>query len=107
MILFIHHPVLNIDSAADKEFPLLGREKIKEALHKHKSEVYIFCGHYHTIDERIDGNITQFITPAASFQMADQEGKIVQDASWFGYRIINITNGDISSQVVLNKDFVL
>ncbi len=107
MILFIHHPVLNVDSVADKEFPLLGREKIKEALHKHKNEVYIFCGHYHTIDERTDRNITQFITPAASFQMADQEGEIVKDASWFGYRIINIANGDISSQVVLNKDFLL
>ena len=107
VILFIHHPVLKVDSAADKAFPLQGREKIKEALHKHKSEVYIFCGHYHTFDERTDGNIKQFITPAASFQMADQEGKIVNDTSWFGYRIINIANGDISSQVVLNKDFLL
>lgn len=107
LILFIHHPVLKVDSAADKEFPLRGREKIKEALQKHKSQVYIFCGHYHTMDERTDGNIKQFITPAASFQMANQTGKIVKDASWFGYRIINITNGDISSQVILNKDFLM
>ncbi len=107
VILFIHHPVLTTDSAADKEFPLNGREEIKEVLHKHKSEVYIFCGHYHTIDERTDGNIKQFITPAASFQMADQGGKIVKDASWFGYRIINITDKDISSQIILNKDFLM
>jgi hypothetical protein len=101
LVIFIHHPILHIESEMDNKYPLKGREKIEESFKQHKKHLYIFCGHYHTHHEKTVGNITQFITPASSFQILKQPGKIEFDTLTFGYRIINIVKGEIDTEVVL------
>lgn len=100
VVLFIHHPVLPVETEMDIKYALAGREKIEEALRQHANRVYIFCGHYHTSDERTVGNITQFVTPAGSLQVVKQFGKVEFDTVAFGYRIINIRNGEIDTEVI-------
>lgn len=104
VILFIHHPVLGVETAVDKQFPLRGRKKINEELQNFSQEVIIFCGHYHMNDERTIGNVNQFITPSASYQIRKNSKTIEVDNSTFGYRIININKDKIDSEIFLHKD---
>lgn len=104
IILFIHHPILEINTAVDKLYPLKNRKKIKQELLKHKNEVYIFCGHYHMIDERTDGSIKQFITPATSYQVKKESSVIEIETDTFGYRVISIDKGEINSDLFLFKN---
>lgn len=104
VLLFIHHPVLKVEAEIDRQYPLRGRERIKEVLHQFENKVFIFCGHYHMTDERTEENVRQFITPAGSFQILKQEGTIELDSSTFGYRIININDGEITTEVLMNRE---
>jgi Icc protein len=69
VLLFLHHPVLAVETPIDNYYPLNGREKIAELLQEHNNEITIFCGHYHAADERTDGKIRQIMTPATSYQV--------------------------------------
>ncbi|HVK97541.1 MAG TPA: metallophosphoesterase [Flavisolibacter sp.] len=102
LILFIHHPVLEVDTYVDAKYPLKNRIDVISILHTSNKKCLLFCGHYHTEDERSNGNIKQFITPAASYQITKHTDSLRMDTSSFGYRIINIhDDGRIDSQVIL------
>ena len=101
VVVFIHHPILPVHTEMDNKYPLQGREKLEELLKQHQKKVYIFCGHYHTSDIKTVGNITQYVTPASSFQVVKQMGKVEFDAVTFGYRLIEITDAQIETEVVL------
>jgi len=100
ILLFIHHPILRVDTAVDSKYPLENRDAIKELLLQHPKKVTIFCGHYHIEDETSEGNIQQFITPAISYQIKKGTPEIEGDASYFGYRIIEIDGMKIDTEVV-------
>jgi 3',5'-cyclic-AMP phosphodiesterase len=100
IVLFIHHPILPVNTEVDRKYPLHGRQELQDTLQALTQKVYIFCGHYHLLDEQSDKNIEQFITPAASFQML-KSNKIVVDPSVFGYRIIHVEENSISSEVIM------
>jgi len=106
IVVFIYHPVLEIETAVDRQYPLENREKIKNILQQCKKEVTIFCGHYHLNESRKEGNITQFITPAASFQIIKNLADIEVNTSFFGYRIISIDKDKINSEVLLYRSGV-
>ena len=99
LVLFIHHPILGVDTAVDTKYPLQGRAELRKLLEDNGAPVTIFTGHYHLHDEQTIGNITQFITPAASFQIL-RAPKIEIDNSSFGYRIITLTEGGVISEVI-------
>lgn len=101
LMLFIHHPVLEVDTAVDKSYPLEGRDRIAELLFAHNENVYVFCGHYHMVDDKRIQNVHQFISPAASFQVEKNPYKVVTDFNTFGYRIINIEEASVSSDIIL------
>lgn len=102
VILFLHHPVLEIDTPLDRAGAALnGRDKIRGALLKAEGEVHIFCGHYHMNDEAVHGNIRQFLTPAAAYQIEKCTEEIAIDERTFGYRLINIDGSDISTELVM------
>jgi 3',5'-cyclic-AMP phosphodiesterase len=101
LLLFVHHPVLAIDAALDRSgVALKGREKIRDALHAAKTDVSIFCGHYHMTDATTEGNIRQFSSPAISYLIKKQDTFAV-DINSFGYRLIEIDGAEMTTKVVM------
>ena len=100
IMLFIHHPLFEVETEMDVQYALIARERIQQVLLKHNNKVYVFSGHYHTADETTIGNVTQFVTPAASFQVLKQKGKVEFDTKSFGYRIIEIDGGKVNTTLV-------
>lgn len=100
--LFIHHPVLPVDTKVDHKYPLQNREEVKACLIKSGREIAIFCGHYHLAHEQVVGRIRQFISPAASFQMLKSAEEIVIDGSRYGYCIIQFNrDGSVETEIKL------
>lgn len=101
ILLFIHHPVFKIETAADEKFPLAKRIAIQDEIANTGNQVFIFCGHYHMEDESINGNVTQFVTPASSYCI-DKSGleSIEVKPESFGYRIIELEGDVVSTQVI-------
>jgi 3',5'-cyclic-AMP phosphodiesterase len=100
VILFIHHPILPINTAVDTLYPLKKREQLQRILLKHKKNITVFCGHYHMNDEQELGNIKQITTQSLSFQLVKDEREIKVDNSNFGYRIIHIGDNKIETEVI-------
>lgn len=95
VLIFIHHPVLEINTPLDKiGAALKERDRLKKILVDSKTDITIFCGHYHMADEATEENIKQITTIAASYQIIKESTKIDTDQHTFGYRLIQI-NGDL------------
>ncbi len=90
LVVFLHHPIVEVVSSADRLYPLKERERIKALFLQHTKHVTVFCGHYHFEDHQTDGNITQFVTPAASFQLKKESAEFETMPGPFGYRIIKV-----------------
>lgn len=104
ILLFLHHPVLEIETPLDKVGAALkGRDEIKSLLLALQKEVVIFCGHYHMADELTVGNIRQYSSPACSYQIEKLSDKIEIDTLTFGYRLITINGQHLSTKVKLFK----
>ncbi|WP_299261325.1 metallophosphoesterase family protein [uncultured Aquimarina sp.] len=101
ILLFIHHPILPIPTVIDTRFALKNREKIQDALQEVPNDITVFCGHYHMEDYRSYENITQYITPAASYQVEKDPEEIKVHNNTFGYRVIELHNEQIYTEVVL------
>lgn len=102
-VIFIHHPVLKVDTFLDTEYPLNNREAVKKLFLKQKQDIIIFCGHYHMDDKSEFNNIIQFITPAGSYQAVKEADNLELNTNLFGYRIINFGKGEINSDTVWFK----
>jgi 3',5'-cyclic-AMP phosphodiesterase len=100
IILFMHHPILQVNTPVDKLYPLKNREQLKGILHKHKRNITVFCGHYHMNDEQEYENIKQFTTQSLSFQLVKNATEIEIDHKNFGYRIIEIGDDKIETQLI-------
>lgn len=104
ILLFIHHPVLEIKTPLDKiGAALKGRDEIKSLLSGLQKEVLVFCGHYHMTDELTAGNIRQYSSPACSYQIEKLSEKIEIDTLTFGYRLITINGNQMETAVKLFK----
>jgi Icc protein len=103
IIIFIHHPILAIDTPVDKQYPLLNRVQILHLLESIKGEVIVFCGHYHMADNRNYKNITQYATPAASFQIIKEATAIAIDIKEIGYRVLLFDNESIHSEIIMHQ----
>lgn len=101
LLLFIHHPVLPVDTPVDAKYPLENRDEIRRLLHLHSKKVTVFCGHYHTEDQTSDQNILQYVTPAVSYQIKRDTAEIEGDASYFGYRLIELDGNQIETEIIL------
>ncbi len=100
LILFIHHPILEIDTPVDKVYPLKNKEELKSVLLAFKNNVTVFCGHYHMNDEQELKNIKQYTTQSMSFQLTKNATEIEVDNKNFGYRIIKIHKGEIETELI-------
>lgn len=100
LLLFVHHPFFPVDTPVDRTYPLQNREMLQQILQQRKAPATLFCGHYHMQDEQTIGAIKQYITPAASYQMVKEAAEIQTDNTWFGYRIIHLTENAVLSEVI-------
>lgn len=100
LILFVHHPVLEIQTPVDKVYPLKNRDELKEVLLSFKKTVTIFCGHYHMNDVQEYKNIKQYTTQSISYQLVKKATKIQVDNTNFGYRIIEIHKNKILTELI-------
>lgn len=103
--LFVHHPVLAIDTPIDRSgAALIDRQDLRALLETAACDVSIFCGHYHMIDEVREANIRQFATPAVSYQIVKWADRVQVDIRTFGYRIVEFEGPDIRTKCVLLTD---
>lgn len=91
IILYIHHPILPIDTAVDRAFPLSNRNQLVSLMRDVDRQVTVFCGHYHMDDEQVLGNIRQICTQSLAFQLIKDAPEISVDSASFGYRIIELS----------------
>ncbi|WP_298420804.1 metallophosphoesterase [uncultured Kordia sp.] len=101
IIIFIHHPILGINLKVDKIGKLTNRKELISLLIKSTMEVTIYCGHYHMESKLTYKNITQFITPAISYQIQKKTDVIDIDTTVFGYRIIELKGAKQLSKIQL------
>ncbi len=100
--LFVHHPILGIDTPVERYGAVLrDQREIKTLLTSADCEVSVFCGHYHMIDEAREANIRQFVTPAVSYQIVKQSDRLRVDSHTFGYSILEIDGAEIKTETVL------
>ena len=100
IVIFIHHPVLGVNTPIDRKHPLKNREEILELLQKSNKSITLFSGHYHMNDEITVGKIRQFITLSSAFQVVKEANEIIVDNSLFGYRIINFGHESITTETI-------
>lgn len=103
IIVFIHHPVLGLETGMDTIYPLKNRDEAVAILQQCRQPVNVFCGHYHMPDKRSEGKVTQYITPAVSFQVKKFSPAIEIKAGNFGFRIITITETTVTTQLYTNN----
>ena len=101
ILLFIHHPILETHTTPQREYPLKSSQQLCDHLKELNSLIYIFCGHIHMKDERKEGNVSQFVTPAACFQVKRNSETSEVDNINFGYRLIQIDEDKVSSEVLM------
>ena len=99
IVLFIHHPILEVNTAVDKLYFLQNRVELRTALHACTKPITIFCAHYHMDDEQMVGAIRQYITPALSYQIKKDSTAVEIENNSFGYRIITIVKDNVLSAV--------
>ncbi len=106
VLLFIHHPILEINTPLDRiGAALKERDELKKILIDSKFDIIIFCGHYHMTDKATEKNIKQITSVAASYQILKESTKIETDQSTFGYMLIQIDDDSIQSNTILLSSF--
>lgn len=100
LVVFIHHPVLPVDTWADNQFPLKNRGAVKNILKSHGGTVTIFCGHYHLEHSQQDGNLTQYICPSASFNILQDPDNFKPEVKSASYQLITIEEDGVSRKVI-------
>jgi Icc protein len=101
LLLFLHHPILPIDTPVEHAGAALReRDALKALLTGSQCDISVFCGHYHMADERCEANIRQFCTPAVSYQIVKEAELLQVDRTTCGYRIVHYAGGVIETEVV-------
>src|SRR5262249_26494473 len=101
ILLFLHHPILEIDTAFDKMVALKDRHTIRKLLVDSGCEVNIFCGHYHVSDTATDGKLSQFSSPAISYQVEKDPNRLAINSNKYGYRRIMIDGIEMRTDIVM------
>lgn len=89
-LVFIHHPILEINHEVDRKYAVFNRDELRELLLQYDRPVAIFCGHCHADYYAECGKISQLTTPAVSYQIHAQKNFIDPYRNIFGYRIIEL-----------------
>ncbi|MEM9982229.1 MAG: metallophosphoesterase, partial [Bacteroidota bacterium] len=68
VLIFVHHPVLPVDTYVDRKHALQNRKEVLSILKKSKRAIHLFSGHYHCEAIQQEGNVKQYVTPAVAHQ---------------------------------------
>lgn len=101
-IIFMHHPPLKCGiKYMDKKYPLQNIDNLQTIFSYCKTELYIFCGHYHAPCTVHFKNQHIHISPSA-FYMLNQESETFSiESLLIGFRKIQISNEHITTRVRL------
>lgn len=99
IIIFIHHPIIGLHLKVDEIGKLKNRKDLTKILTEVSNNITIYSGHYHMESTLTYKNIKQFITPAVAFQIKKDIDKIEIDTTISGYRIIQLSKNEVSSEV--------
>ncbi|MGH1385262.1 metallophosphoesterase family protein [Kordia sp.] len=99
--IFIHHPILPVHTEVDRKYYLIHRDRLRLELERLSTKVTLFSGHYHFDDVQTYKNITQYITSAASYQIAKIPDGVKIETANFGYRILEFTEAGIETELIL------
>ncbi len=99
-IVFIHHPVMAVDTLMDKNHPLKNRERVQEILTDYSRGVTLICGHYHLHFEGQYKNVRQVIAPAAAYQVKFNPDENVSDVNEFGYLLLDFSGTELTVEAV-------
>jgi len=102
-VIFMHHPVLRVKTIIDELYSMKNREQVKELLDSTGKDITIFCGHLHTEDRTTEGKITQYVTPASSYQAEKNEKEVIVTSDQFGYRLIEFGENIKTEIVIFNS----
>jgi len=101
VIVFIHHPLLEIPAQLEKiGAALKNRDEVLNVLHTAASPVTVFCGHYHLDDEIKRASVHQYCTIAASYEIGKEKDRISTYPDSFGYRIIELDRDEMTTTTV-------
>ena len=100
-VVFIHHPVLNIGTWMDKNWPLKNRDEVKHILLACGKPVELISGHYHLAHEHSEGGLSQRIAPAVSYKICYNPEKNVSDASEFGYLLLDFNSENLIAENII------
>ena len=100
ILLFIHHCVFPVACAIDEKHSLTNRDELQRLLTAANLPVTIFSGHYHLEDTLTIGQITQYITPAVSYQVIKAARPIATQTDSFGYRVVTLRDRQVSTELV-------
>ncbi len=99
-IVFIHHPVMTVDTWMDKNHPLKNREQVRTILTDYSRDVTLICGHYHLHFEGQYNNVRQVIAPAAAYQVKFNPDENVPDVNEFGYLLLDFSRPELTVEAV-------
>jgi Icc protein len=102
-LVFLHHPpVFCGNHFMDSHFALENKEELMDGLTSFAGVKAVFCGHYHQELSISKEDLNVYITPSLWFQIdPDDKGDtpVVQTYKT-GFRIINIDNGKIDTEII-------
>ena len=101
IIIFMHHPPLLAGVPyMDRKHALKNREDLQAILLTHSDLIHIYCGHYHVEKLLSYYNIMVHITPSTYFQMSQDQEDFAVDHYQVGFRVIDLSEDQISSTIV-------
>jgi 3',5'-cyclic AMP phosphodiesterase CpdA len=100
--VFVHHPLLDCGSTADRLYALTNRDSVRDVLAASGREIAVFCGHYHFADGdvRTYERITQYVTPSTLVQFGRTGETVTLDTKAIGYRIVELSSSGVTTEVV-------
>lgn len=106
IVFFMHHPIIGLNLMVDKIGGLKNSKAILSLLENTSNDITLFCGHYHMESSTSYKNVKQYITPAISFQIEKNPTEIEINKEYFGYRMIELSDHGVNSEVKILKDAV-
>jgi len=100
-IIFMHHPPCYAGvEYMDSKHALQNQTEVLNILYAQPNPISIFCGHYHVAKEIITKNLHVYICPSTYYQINPVGLQFSIGSKSIGFRIINILNETIQTEVV-------
>ena len=100
MILFCHHPPVDVGSNWLDRIGLTDRELLRDVLDEFSTVRFVCCGHVHHEFSGQAGSAQVVTSPSTGLQFNPVGDSVVVAADAPGYRVIELTGQEIASQVV-------